>query len=211
MSIRYQRRISLGKGLGVNLSKSGMSVSQRTPFGSIGTSGYSIRTGVPGLFFRKYKPRGRGRGSSSMKEIAIFIAVVMAIIAISTFIFYVLKAIVLLTIHYSVIIFKWLRQLISNQKAKKDAEALKHRKDVDFVRFDFSTFPEKWKTSKTYFKDRLSKNKQFISKGDEIATVHNGQEEATLLAETEGILTYYQYPDSRLKKGSYLFMIDRRI
>ena len=209
MSVRYQRRISLGKGLGVNLSKSGMSVSKRTPFGSIGTSGYSIRTGIPGLFFRKYKPRGRG--SSGMKEIAIFIAVVMAILAISAFILYVLKAAVLLTVHYSVLTFKWIRQIISNQKAKKDAEALKHRKDVDFVRFNFSIFPEKWKTSKTYFKERLVKNKQFIKKGDEIAIVHNGEDEATLLAETEGVITYYQYPDTRLKKGNYLFMIDRRV
>jgi hypothetical protein len=209
MSVRYQRRISLGKGLGVNLSKSGMSLSKRTPFGSIGTSGYSIRTGIPGLFFRKYKPRGRK--SSGMKEIAIIIAVVMAIAAVSAFLFYVLKAVVLMTIHYSVLFFKWARQLIANQKAKKDAEALKHRKDVDFVRFNFAAFPEKWKTSKTYFKDRLAKNKQFIKKGDEIATVHNGEEEATLLAETEGVITFYKYPDTRLKKGSYLFMIDRRI
>lgn len=141
MSVRYQRRISLGKGLGVNLSKSGMSVSKRTPFGSIGTSGYSIRTGIPGLFFRKYKPRGRG--SSGMKEIAIFIAVVMAILAISAFILYVLKAVVLLTVHYSVLTFKWIRQIISNQKAKKDAEALKHRRDVDFVRFNFFNISRK--------------------------------------------------------------------
>jgi len=53
MSIRFQKRVEIAKGTGVNLSKSGASVSHRTKFGSIGTSGFSIRTGIPGLSFQK--------------------------------------------------------------------------------------------------------------------------------------------------------------
>lgn len=53
MGFRYQKRIKLGKGFGLNLSKSGISSSLRTKKGTIGSKGFSIRTGIPGLTFRK--------------------------------------------------------------------------------------------------------------------------------------------------------------
>ena len=53
MGFRYQKRIKLGKGFGLNISKSGISSSYRTKKGTIGSKGYSIRTGIPGLTFRK--------------------------------------------------------------------------------------------------------------------------------------------------------------
>ncbi|MFN3530151.1 MAG: DUF4236 domain-containing protein [Bacteroidia bacterium] len=62
MSIRYQRRINMGKGLGLNLSKSGVSTSYRGKWGSIGSSGFSIRTGIPGLSYRKYSGKGKNDG-----------------------------------------------------------------------------------------------------------------------------------------------------
>lgn len=54
MSLRYQKRVNLGNGLGLNLSKTGFSSSYRSKYGSIGSRGYSIRTGIPGLSFRSY-------------------------------------------------------------------------------------------------------------------------------------------------------------
>lgn len=53
MGFRYQKRIKLGKGLGLNISKSGVKPSYRSKKGSISTKGYSIRTGIPGLTYRK--------------------------------------------------------------------------------------------------------------------------------------------------------------
>lgn len=49
---RFYRRTKLFGGLGINWSKSGPSLSLRTPFGSIGTKGGSIRTGITGLQYR---------------------------------------------------------------------------------------------------------------------------------------------------------------
>lgn len=49
---RFSKRIPLFGGLGLNLGKKGISMSLRTPFGSIGTKGASIRTGLPGLSYR---------------------------------------------------------------------------------------------------------------------------------------------------------------
>ena len=61
MGFRFYRRIPLGGGAGVNISKSGISTSFRGKFGSLGSSGFSIRTEIPGLSFRS------GWGSSSKR------------------------------------------------------------------------------------------------------------------------------------------------
>lgn len=53
MGFRFQRRIRLGRGLGFNISKSGITPSFRSRRGSISSKGFSLRTGVPGLQFRK--------------------------------------------------------------------------------------------------------------------------------------------------------------
>ncbi len=53
MGWRFFRRIKLFGGLGLNLSKKGISASIRTPFGSVNSrGGYSIRTPIPGLSYR---------------------------------------------------------------------------------------------------------------------------------------------------------------
>lgn len=53
MGIRYQRRVGgHKKGVGFNLSGSGISSSYRSKLGSIGTKGFSLRTGIPGLYYR---------------------------------------------------------------------------------------------------------------------------------------------------------------
>lgn len=62
MSFRFQRRIKLGKGLGLNLSKNGVSPSYKTKHGSIGSRGYSIRTGIPGLTYRKSFSKSKNTG-----------------------------------------------------------------------------------------------------------------------------------------------------
>ena len=61
MSWIFQRRIKLFGGLGLNVSKSGVSWGFRSMFGSVGKNGYSIRTGIPGLSWRE-------RWSSKRKE-----------------------------------------------------------------------------------------------------------------------------------------------
>lgn len=52
MGFRFHRRINLGNGTGINVSKSGISSSWRTQYGTIGSKGFSIRTGIPGLTWR---------------------------------------------------------------------------------------------------------------------------------------------------------------
>lgn len=59
MGFRFQKRINLGKGFGLNISMSGISPSLRTKSGSISSKGFSVRTGIPGVSYRKsYKSSG---------------------------------------------------------------------------------------------------------------------------------------------------------
>jgi hypothetical protein len=53
MSFRFQKRIKLGGGFGLNISKSGISPSLMTKGGTISNKGFSIRTGVSGVSYRK--------------------------------------------------------------------------------------------------------------------------------------------------------------
>lgn len=78
MTVRYQKRVNLGNGSGINLSKSGASYSRRTKWGSFGSRGFSIRTGIPGLSYRH--TFGKGKKSDSGALIVVWI-IVMAIIA----------------------------------------------------------------------------------------------------------------------------------
>ena len=59
MAFRFNKRIRLGKGLGLNVSKSGMTPSYKSKKGSVSSKGFSVRTGIPGLTFRKsFKSKG---------------------------------------------------------------------------------------------------------------------------------------------------------
>lgn len=62
MGFRYHKRIKFGKGLGLNIGKSGVSPSYRTKRGSLSSKGYSIRTGIPGLTYRKSFKNSKGSG-----------------------------------------------------------------------------------------------------------------------------------------------------
>ena len=52
MSFRFQKRIKLGGGLGLNISRSGISPSLRTKIGTFSKSGYSIKTGISGVRYQ---------------------------------------------------------------------------------------------------------------------------------------------------------------
>ena len=90
MGFRYQRRIPIIGGLGLNLSKSGVGLSFRTLFGTVGTKGYSIRTGIPGLSWRAYQPKGGGSGAALLWAILLLPFVIYALIWVCLAIFWVI-------------------------------------------------------------------------------------------------------------------------
>jgi hypothetical protein len=53
MGLGFKKRVNLGGGLGLNITKSGISPSIRTKVGSISTKSFSVRTGISGVSYRK--------------------------------------------------------------------------------------------------------------------------------------------------------------
>ena len=62
MSFRFQKRINLGKGIGLNISKSGITPSIKTKSGSLSTKGYSVKTGISGVSYRKNFSNSKNSG-----------------------------------------------------------------------------------------------------------------------------------------------------
>jgi len=79
MGLRFQKRINLGKGLGINVSKSGISPSYKTKAGSVGSKGYSLRTGIPGLTYRKSFSKSSKSGCLSVFLSTLLISVIVLI------------------------------------------------------------------------------------------------------------------------------------
>ncbi|MEN2401496.1 DUF4236 domain-containing protein [Flavobacterium sp. MC2016-06] len=52
MGFRFQKRIKLGGGFGLNVSKSGISPSLRTKMGTFSNKGYSTKTGISGVRYQ---------------------------------------------------------------------------------------------------------------------------------------------------------------
>ena len=52
MGFRFQKRIKLGGGLGLNISNSGISPSFRTKMDTFSKNGYSTKTGIPGVRYQ---------------------------------------------------------------------------------------------------------------------------------------------------------------
>lgn len=74
MGVRYQKRIGGNKGFGLNLSGSGISSSYRTKYGSVGSKGFSIRSGIPGLSFRSGYGRGKDKGVTALIILGLIVA-----------------------------------------------------------------------------------------------------------------------------------------
>lgn len=74
MGLRYQKRIGGNKGFGLNLSGSGVSSSYRTKYGTVGSKGFSIRSGIPGLSFRSGYVRGKDKGVTALIILGIIVA-----------------------------------------------------------------------------------------------------------------------------------------
>jgi hypothetical protein len=66
MGFRYFRRIGGNKGLGLNVSGKGLTSSYRNKYGSIGSRGFSIKTGIAGLSFRSGWGGKKSKGSGAL-------------------------------------------------------------------------------------------------------------------------------------------------
>ncbi|RZJ69812.1 hypothetical protein [Flavobacterium sp.] len=83
MGLRYYKRFGSTKGLGFTISNLGISSSYRTRYGTLGASGFSLKTGIPGLTFRQ----GFRRKNKGMEAL-----IVLAVVCVSFMLYYALVA-----------------------------------------------------------------------------------------------------------------------
>jgi len=78
MGFRYYKRVKLGKGFGLNISKSSIRPSYQSEKGSISSKGFSLRTGIPGLSYRKNFSRSSSKGCLVVFMLVVFLALVVS-------------------------------------------------------------------------------------------------------------------------------------
>ena len=71
MGFRFQKGFNLGGGWGLNAGSSGGSLRHRSQLGSVGTKGFSLRTGIPGLTYRRNW--GKNAGSAALIAFAVML------------------------------------------------------------------------------------------------------------------------------------------
>ena len=85
----------------MNLSGSGLSLTQRTKWGSYGTRGFSIRTGIPGLYYRKRYSKKDGDITGIVVLLAALVfALVWALIQAALLVVFIVVRIVLVCLAY---------------------------------------------------------------------------------------------------------------
>ncbi len=77
MAFRFHKRVKFGKGLGINISKSGITPSYRGKRGSLSSKGYSIKTGIPGITYRK--TFSKAKNSGCLMIVFLFLSIIMVI------------------------------------------------------------------------------------------------------------------------------------
>ncbi|WP_282178442.1 DUF4236 domain-containing protein [Maribacter stanieri] len=203
MGLRYQKRVNLGNGYGLNLSKSGISSSYRSKYGSVGPRGFSIRTGIPGLTFRSsFGKSKKGDGAIVALMILLFIGAV----------------IITAVVAWNIALFlKWSTEetykLIVRErrkyKVKKEIELNKDSDKIKFIDFTLDYFPTEYQKSNSLIEDILVENGTEIKKGDELAIIGFGENQATLTSDENGKITFYKTPGEKLKIGEYIYKIEK--
>jgi len=74
MGLRFQKRVGGNDGMGLNISGLGLSSSYRSKYGAIGSKGFSIRSGIPGLSFRSGWGGGKNKGAGALIILLVIVA-----------------------------------------------------------------------------------------------------------------------------------------
>jgi hypothetical protein len=203
MGFRFQKRVSLGGGLGLNISKSGVSPSYRTRYGSISSRGFSFRTGIAGLTYRSgFGGRSR-KGNAGDAILLIFAAFWLIILA-------------LLLVLKLFELFMWLlgelirliQRMRYRYQIKKEVEKFKDSTIVTVLNFEADSLPEEMRTMKVIFQGALVDNGTIVEKDQEVATFVVGDKVGRMHANKSGKIKFAKLPGDRMRIGDCVCMIE---
>ncbi len=206
MGFRFHKRVSLGGGLGLNISKSGVSPSYRTRYGSISSKGFSFRTGIAGLTYRSgFGGRSR-KGNAGDAILLLFVAFWLVIISLLT----ILKLIELFFWALTELI-KFIQRVQYRRQIKKEIEKFKDSTIVTVLNFEADSLPEEMRSMKVKFQGALVENGSIVEKDQEVATFVVGDKIGRMLANKAGKIKFAKLPGDRMRVGDCVCLIETMI
>ncbi|MEN9331935.1 MAG: hypothetical protein RLZZ94_1025 [Bacteroidota bacterium] len=203
MGFRFHKRVSLGGGLGLNISKSGVSPSYRTRYGSISSKGFSFRTGIAGLTYRSgFGGRSR-KGNAGDAILLLFVAFWLVIISLLI----ILKLIELFFWALTELI-KFIQRVQYRRQIKKEIEKFKDSTIVTVLNFEADSLPEEMRSMKVKFQGALVENGSIVEKDQEVATFVVGDKIGRMLANKAGKIKFAKLPGDRMRIGDCVCMIE---
>jgi len=203
MGFRFQKRVSLGGGLGLNISKSGVSPSYRTRYGSISPRGFSFRTGVAGLTYRSGFGGRKRKGNSGDALLLLFVAFWLVIISLLI----ILKLIELFFWALTELI-KFIQRVQYRRQIKKEIEQFKDSTIVTVLNFEADSLPEEMRSMKVKFQGALVENGSIVEKDQEVATFVVGDKIGRMHANKAGKIKFAKLPGDRMRIGDCVCMIE---
>jgi hypothetical protein len=203
MGFRFHKRVSLGGGLGLNISKSGVSPSYRTRYGSISSKGFSFRTGIAGLTYRSgFGGRSR-KGNAGDAILLLFVAFWLVIISLLI----ILKLIELFFWLLTELI-KFIQRVQYRRQIKKEIEQFKDSTIVTVLNFEADSLPEEMRSMKVKFQGALVENGSIVEKDQEVATFVVGDKIGRMHANKAGKIKFAKLPGDRMRIGDCVCMIE---
>ena len=193
MGFVFYKRINLTKGVGANVSKSGLSTSYRGKYGSFGSNGFSVRTGIPGLSFRKsWVGASKGKGLETLLFlllIGLAVYVVYNLIVLVGLIAYNILAFVVGFIEG---IYRFIRVKIIENRLEKDLSRFAGDPSRLFIKFSTENFKDRLNGEPVYFEQAVAKNNEFVAKGDSVCTIRLLGISTDLTSKHDGYVTWYK-------------------
>lgn len=211
MGLRFSKRIETGDGVGVNISKSGLSASFRGKYGSFGTRGFSLRTGILGLTFRKsWASNLNGGGLGALVIILlsfIFVYIAYNILLLVFLIIYNLFIFIIDAAKYTIRI---IRIKVLEGRLRKNLMEYEANPLHKFIKFSTANYPERLKDVPFYLLNISVKSGERVEEEKEVCNLSFIGTSATLRAKYNGIITWYKIPGQQLYDGDYLASIELR-
>lgn len=204
MGLRYRNRVNLGNGHGLNVSSSGVSYSKKTSWGSIGSKGFSVRTGIPGLsFYRSWGMRGKN-GKNNASYFLLFIFGFFLIVAVIQLIGWVFRLLYWLIKSG----FQNLNQHQLQQEAQSAYKKWGQSPEYTFFKFDDRSLPPGMGHQSVIMEEIFFSDGDKVEEGIDICSVYfDKKQKATIPSLRTGILKWYVRPGDSLGKNDFVFHI----
>ena len=206
MGFRFHKRVSLGGGLGLNISKSGVSPSYRTRYGSISPRGFSFRTGVAGLTYRSGFGGRKRKGNAGDALLLLFVAFWLVIISLLI----ILKLFELFFWLLTELI-KFIQRVQYRRQIKKEIEKFKDSTIVTVLNFEADSLPEEMREMKVIFQGAVVENGSIVAKDQEVATFVVSDKIGRMHANKAGKIKFAKLPGDRMRIGDCVCMIETMI